>query len=537
MAVAEQRNSVPTIATAAVIIAALSFASRLLGLFRDRLLAATFGAGPLLDAYYTAFRIPDFIFNLLGLGALSAAFLPLYIRLRGEHAECSRVFAAKVLSDIVVILCALCAVGAIAAPIIYRILAPGFPPDELATTVSLGRVMLLATFLLGCSTVAGGILQAEARFVAFAAAPLLYNLGIILGIVVFVPIWGTMGLAWGVVVGAAFHLVVQWIAARRVGFRPSWQPSWRDSNVRRAMTLLVPRILGLASDQFQLVVFTAIASTLAHGTLAVFMFASNIQSVPVSLFGISFAVAAFPYLAAAAYGATLEKFREQFSISVRNIALLAFPAIVILIALKAQVVRALLGAGAFDWDATLRTLGALEVFGIGLFWVMLVPLLARSFYALEDTWTPFAASVIANIIGITIALPFGRSYGARGLAFAFIIAATIQAVTLLVLLRARVGPLDGRRIAMACAKFAVAAFAMAIAIQILKPIIANRIGTTTFIGIGLQGAVAAVIGIAVYLTVGILLRSAEITELAHALRRRALRVVRLPFGGAEEARG
>lgn len=303
------------------------------------------------------------------------------------------------------------------------------------------------------------------------------------------------------------------------------------------MTLLVPRILGLASDQFQLVMFTAIASTLAHGTLAVFTFANNIQSVPVSLFGISFAVAAFPYFAAAAHDATREKFREQFSVSVRNIALLAFPAIVILIALKAQVVRVLLGAGAFDWDATVRTLGALEVFGVGLFWVMLIPLLARAFYALEDTWTPFAASVVANIIGIAVALPFGRSYGARGLAFAFIIAATIQAITLLVLLRARVGSLDGRRIAIACAKFAVAAFAMAIVIQIIKPVIASRIGTTTFIGVGLQGATAAMIGIAVYFIVGICLRSAEIADLAHALRRRALRIVRLPFGGAEEARG
>lgn len=537
MAATEQRNGIPTIATAAVIIAALSFASRILGLFRDRLLASTFGAGPFLDAYYTAFRIPDFVFNLLGLGALSAAFLPLYIRLRGKNIDQGHIFAAKVLSDIVIVLCALCAIGALAAPVIYRILAPGFSPETLATTVSLGRVMLLATFLLGCSTVAGGILQAEARFVAFAAAPLLYNLGIILGIIVFVPIWGTIGLAWGVVVGAVFHLLIQWIAARRVGFRPSWQPSWRDSDVRHTMTLLVPRILGLASDQFQLIVFTAIASTLAHGTLAVFTFANNIQSVPVSLFGISFAVAAFPYLTAAAHSATREKFREQFSISVRNIALLAFPAIVILIALKAQIVRVLLGSGAFDWDATLRTLGTLEVFGVGLFWVMLIPLLARSFYALEDTWTPFFASVLANIIGIAIALPFGRSYGARGLAFAFIIAATIQAMTLLVLLRARVGPLDGRRIATACARFAVAAFVMAIVIQVLKPIIANRIGTSTFIGVGLQGFVATILGIVTYFTVGIFLRSVEITELAHALRRRALHIVRLPFGGAEEARG
>ena len=527
------------IIAAAALIAILSLASRVLGLLRDRLLAHTYGAGPTLDAYYAAFRIPDLLFNLLGLGALTAAFLPIYLRIRGRDVRHAQTFASSVCSDLTILLLGLSVIGAIFARPLFRMMTPGFEPDVLALTITIGRTMFLATLLLGISTVSGGILQAERRFFAFAAAPLLYNAGILVGILGFTPMFGPAGIAWGVVLGAACHLIIQAVAARRATgvWVVWWRPAWRDADVQRTGVLLVPRMLGLASNQLALAVVAGIASTLAAGSLAVFTFANNIQMVPVSLIGIAFAVAAFPQFVSAARDPTPGAFRTQFSTTVREIALLAIPSVVILLALKAQVVRVLLGSGRFDWDDTLRTLGALEAFGFGLFWAMLVPLLTRSFYAFEDTRTPFVIGIVADVLAIGAAFALGHTQGPRGLAFAISIGVTVQAVLLIAALRARVGPLDGRRIGMAMVKFGVAAFAMALVIQIMKPIAAAITGTGTLLGIGLQGMIAGGCGVVVYLIVGVLLRSPEITALTATLHRGVLRAVRLPFGGADEARG
>lgn len=561
------RLGTSSIAAAAVLIATLGIASRILGLLRDRALASTYGAGPVLDAYQAAFRIPDFVYNLLGLAALSAAFLPTFVRLRSVSLDRAVRFAAKVLTLVGLALAMLAALGVVFASPLYRVLAPGFPPEQQALTAAFGRVLFPAMLFLGCSAVVGGVLQAEMRFLAFAAAPIAYNLGIIIGILVLAPVVGPIGIAWGVVIGAAAHFAIQWIAARRVGFRWSFSPppvsggvtrpakpngrsgrgggtvaalfGLRDPDVRATAKQLLPRALALGASQVQLVVIAGIATTLIPGTLAAFSFAVNIQSVPIALIGVAFALAAFPRLAAARTASDASAFRQHFSSAFREILLLALPATVGLITLKAQGVRVLLGAGAFDWDDTVRTLSALEAFGYGLPFAMLVPLLTRSFYAMDDTRTPFIVSVLADVVGIAAALVLGARIGARGLALAVSIAAIVQGALLLISLRVRAGPLDDQRLAGAVGRFALAAFAMAIAIQLAKPIVAGWTGTDTFLGIGLQGTIAGTFGLLVYLGVGMLLKSEEITALSHALHRRALRLVRLPLTllGADEARG
>lgn len=527
-----------TIAASAALIAVLGIASRVLGLLRDRALASTYGAGSVLDAYQAAFRIPDFAYNLLGLAALSAAFLPAFVRLRAGDQARAMVFAGRILSMVALALAVLAACGVLFAGPLYRLLAPGFSADQLALTVTLGRVLFPATFLLGCSAVVGGILQAEQRFLAFAAAPIAYNAGIMVGVIAFAPRIGPVGIAWGVVLGAAAHLGMQWFAARHAGFRfridLTW---WGDTDVRATARRLLPRALALGASQVQLVVIAAIATTLTAGTLASFSFAVNIQSVPIALIGVAFALAVFPRLSGAIASGDRTAFQQHFSSAFRQIALLAFPAAVGMLTLKAQGVRVLLGSGAFDWDDTVRTLSALEAFGYGLPFAMFIPLLTRSFYAFEDTRTPFIVSIIADIAGIAVAWALGRTEGARGLALAVSAAAALQATLLLALLRARMSHFDDRRLMVAVGRFACAALVMGIVIQYVKPIVASWTGTDTFLGIGLQGTFAGVLGLAVYFAVGILLRSEEITALARVLHRRVLRTVTLTFGGADEARG
>lgn len=531
------RNGTTSIAASAVLIGVLGIASRVLGLLRDRALASAYGAGSVLDAYQAAFRIPDFAYSILGLAALSAAFLPAFIRIRSGDRERAMVFASRVLSIVACALAAVAAFGVLLAEPLYRALAPGFSPDQLALTAALGRVLFPASFLLGCSAVIGGVLQAEQRFLAFAAAPIAYNAGIIIGVLALAPSMGPIGIGWGVLLGAAAHLILQWIAAARVGFRFRFAPAWGDADVRATARRLLPRALALGASQVQLIVITAFATTLATGTLAAFAFAVNIQFVPIALIGVAFALAAFPRLAGAATVGDNALFQRHFSVAFRQVALLAFPATVGLLTLKAQGVRVLLGAGAFDWDDTVRTLDALEAFGYGLPFAMFIPLLTRAFYAFEDTRTPFVVSIIADVLGIVLAWVLGRTGGARGLALAVSVAAAFQATALLVLLRMRATEFDDRRILAAVGKFACAALAMGVVIQSVKPVVAAWTGTDTFIGISSQGLLAATAGLIAYFIIGILLRSEEITALARALHRRVLRAVTLPFGGADEARG
>ncbi|MDO8425129.1 MAG: murein biosynthesis integral membrane protein MurJ [bacterium] len=526
-----------TTVASALLIAALSLASRILGLVRDRILATTFGAGSVLDAYYAAFRIPDFAFNLLGLAALSAAFVPIFIRLRAGGRDRAHRFASQVFTNAAFLLLLCGSIGALAATPLFAAIAPGFSSEQLALTVQVGRILFIATALLGLSSVIGSVLQAEERFFAFAAAPLLYNLGIIGGVLALAPMLGPVGIAWGVVLGAAAHLAMQWVAAARTGLRVQWAPTWRDREVRLLFVNLLPRVASLGAQQVQLLIVAGIASTLAAGSLAVFTFAANIQHVPIALIGIAFAIAAFPRLSSAVAAGDIEQFRQYFSATFRQIALLALPAVVMLLALKAQIVRVLLGAGAFGWEDTVRTLETVEAFGVGLFFAMLIPLLTRAFYAFEDTRTPFVISVAADVLGIAAAWFLGRTFGPQGLALALALAGIVQALALLVALRRRAGGLDGRRTGIAIGKFLIAALVMGVVIQVVKPSIAALVGTQTFIGIALQGFLAGGLGFGAYLAVGILLKSDEITALALALRRHALRAVPRAFGGADEARG
>ncbi len=265
-----------SVTTAALIVGAASLASRLVGVLRDRVLASTFGAGNTLDAYYAAFRVPDFLYNLVILGALSAAFIPVFTEYleTKERGEAWRL-AERVLSVVGAAMAVACAVLFFAAPVLIPLTVPGFDAQKTALTVSLARVMFLSTFFLALSAVMGGVLQATRRFVAFSLAPVFYNVGIILGVVLFVPNMGPIGLAWGVVIGAALHLATQASVALKIGLERIPFPSFRHPGVRRILFLMAPRTAGLAVTQVNLVIILAIASTLSAGSVSVINLANT----------------------------------------------------------------------------------------------------------------------------------------------------------------------------------------------------------------------------------------------------------------------
>ncbi|MFH1585110.1 MAG: murein biosynthesis integral membrane protein MurJ [Patescibacteria group bacterium] len=395
-----------SISSAALFLAGAALLSRLLGLFRDRLLAGTFGAGEELDAYFAAFRVPDFLFSLFVLGGISAVFLPLFSAEREKGEKEAWRFVNNLLHALILAIALLAGALAIFAPQLMGLVAPGFSPEQKELAANLTRLMLLSPVLFGISAVFTGVLHYFNRFLAYAMAPVLYNLGIIFGLLFLAPILGIWGAALGVLGGAALHALIQIPAAVRSGF--IWRPvlDWRDIAIRRALKLALPRTLGGAAYQVNLIIMTALASTLTSGSIAVFMLADNLQSAPVGLVGIPLALASFPVLSRSFAKGEKGEFRKALLSALRKIIWLVLPASVLLCLLREPIVRILYHTGAFEaGDAQLASM-VLGMFTLGILFQALIPLLSRAFFALQDTKTPTLIGVGAVAANVSLALLF-----------------------------------------------------------------------------------------------------------------------------------
>ncbi len=524
------------IAAAAILVGAFSLFSRILGIFRDRILAGQFGAGDILDAYYSAFRIPDLIYNLIVLGALSAGFIPIFSSLikkmncdenyyfcfsKNENKEAWNL-VSNILNILTFCLLGLSLLGAILAPSLVSLIAPGFSDELKEITVTMTRIMFFSPVFLGISSILGGVLQSFKNFLVFSLAPIFYNLGIICGAIFFVPVLGISGLAWGVVLGAFMHMLIQAPSVRSLGF------SWRfivniyDKNLRKILIMMVPRTLSLAIAQINLLVITIIASTLASGSLAVFNFANNLQSFPIGVFGISFAVAAFPTLAATAFDH--KKLISHFSYALRQILFFIIPSTVLLITLRAQIIRVILGTGEFSWRDTILTIDSLGFFALSLFAQATIPLLVRVFYARENSKTPFYIGLIVVVVNIFLSLFLGKRMGVSGLALAFSLSSILNFMILWMWLYFEIGDLDQKKIMTSVVKFSIAALVSGIFIQIGKVFIWPFIDMTKFWGVLIQGFVAGLIGLSVYFFLCYLMKTEEMLELIEVVKKK------MPFG-------
>jgi len=520
-----------TITSAAAVIALTGFVSRLLGVVRDRVLAGEFGAGNILDAYYAAFRIPDLVFNLLVMGALSAGFIPVFAGYLNKSNDKQEAWdlASGLLNILIILLIIICGALVLLAPFLVPLIAPGFNQEKIKMTVELTRIMFLSPIFLGLSSLFGGILQTFKRFLVFSLAPIFYNIGIIIGAVVFVRWWGIIGLAVGVVFGALMHMLIQIPTAVNLGFRYKTYLSLTHPGIRKIGRLMVPRTLGLAITQINLVIITIIASILPEGSLAIFNLANNLQSFPVGIFGISYALAAFPTLSEYFVQNKSEEFVQTFSKTVRQILFLIIPTSVLFITLRAQIVRVILGSGQFDWNATILTAAALGFFSLSMFAQALIPLLARSFYARHNTKTPFWAAFIGMIVNTGLALLLAKPLGIIGLALAFTIASIVNLLALYIWLRHKIGRLNEKVIIKSTSKVLVASLIMAGLVQLTKYLIALTLDIDTFIGIFSQGLVAGLVGIVVFIAVSYLLKSDEIKFFETVFKRRVLGIFRTEY--------
>ena len=528
-----------TVTFAAVLLGLAALISRLLGLLRDRLLAGRFGAGEELDIYFAAFRIPDFVYGILIIGGISAVFLPVFAEYFHRDEKEAWKFASNVLNCFFILLVLICGVLFLLTPWLVDLIAPGFSPEQRDLAVSLTRIMFLSPILFGLSSVFSGVLHYFNRFLAYSLAPVLYNLGIIFGIIFLVPLFGLQGLAYGVVLGALIHWLFQLPAAKMSGFKYFASLNWRHSGILRVFKLMIPRTLGTAAYQLNLIVITAIASTLTAGSIAIFNFSNNLYYFPIGLIGVSFAVASFPVLSRSWAQGMRDKFLETFSSAFRQILFLIIPVSLLIFLLRAQIVRLVLGTGEFGWLETRLTAASLGLFCLGIFAGALVPFLARVFYSFQDTKTPVVIGVASMILNIIFAFSFVyflgyanpfqqfmvntlklqgiENIGVVGLPLALSLTIIFQFFLLLFFLRRRVVEIRLRKICYSFWKTVLGTALLGFSTYFSLRFFSGTFDLQTFFGVFWQAVLATLVGSVVFLLTAYFLKSPELANIKSAV--------------------
>lgn len=384
---------------AAYVLALLTLASQMLSLLRDRTFAHTFGAGQVLDLYYAAFRVPDLVFAIVSSLVSAYVIIP-------RIAQADPASVRKLLSETATFLVAaggvVCLGLAFFMPELLTALFPDLMQDALhADFVLLARLLLIQPILLGLSGIVSSVTQVHRRFVLFALSPVLYNLGIIAGTIYGYPLFGLPGIGLGVVVGAVAYLLVQVPVLVQSQVVPRVMvPRWRD--MLPIVRDSVPRSLALGMNSITALALTAVASRMSSGAVSVFTFATNLAAVPLALIGSSYAVAAFPALSAASDDR--KEFTAILSASARHILVWSLVAFGLIVALRAHVVRVILGTGAFDWGATRLTAALLVVLAFGLAADALELLFNRALYAARQSWRPFLYQLVAGGLTVVVAV-------------------------------------------------------------------------------------------------------------------------------------
>ncbi len=510
--------------------------SRVLGLVRDQVFAALFGAGTAADAFNMAFRVPNLVRDLFAEGAMSASFVPTFTEWRAKHGDAAAwALARQLMSTLLAVLLAICALGWIAAPAIVKLMAGGFAavPGKLELTVTLTRVMLPFLPAMALSAAAMGMLNARGVFFLPAFAPALLNIGMIVFGLALIPFCRAQGwpiitaMAVGVVLGGFLQFGVQLPALAKLGFafRLEW-PTWHPG-VRRVAFLMLPATIGLAATQLNVFVSQAIAASFREGSVSWLQYAFRLMQLPIGLFGVAVATVSLPAMSRAAVGNDARQLRSTLSESVRLVFLLTVPSALFLAVFARPVIALLFQHGAFAADDTRATGDALLMYCIGLPAFAAVGIFTRAFYALGDTRTPVRSTFIAVGSNLALNLLFvgplaGLGLEHRGLALATSATAILNLTQLAWLLRRRIGGIEGGRLLGSFVRITVASAVPAAALAGALVLWGDGAGlpVAARLGVVVGGGLAGLAMLAVALRILRVEELAMVGELARSLRAR-----------------
>ena len=512
------------LAAAASVVSGATFVSRVLGYVRDMLIAHTFGAGLAADAFFVAFRIPNTARELFGEGALSAAFIPVFTETLTQQGRPSAFrLAATTFWSLAVMLSVVCAIGIWGAPLLVRLIAPGFgaDPEKLALTIGLTRTMFPYLFLIGLTALMMGILNSLGHFAAPAFSPALLNTVMILSILFLSPHLEEpiYALAYGVLGGGLLQVLAQFPPAVRRGVTLTHPGGWRDPALGRIGRLMVPGVAGLAITQINVFITTLLASFLVQGSISYLYYAFRLVHLPIGLVGVAVATVAFPAMAAAAARQSPEDLRNTLVFALRVTFFLTIPALVGLVIYRNTIIHLLFERGAFTSAMTAATASVLLGYCLGLCFFVANRVLVPAFHAFQDTVTPAKAGAIAVASNICFSLLLMQPLGAAGLAVATSLASLVNFSLLVIYLKKHLGPFLRQIPVKPLQKTVFAGLCMAGTLIILQGLLPSLEGRGFVVGLaGFLGELG--IGTAVFLGVAAFLGCDELRLLRGLFQKR-----------------
>ena len=492
-----------SILSAAFVIAAMVAASRVLGLIRNRLLTDRFSAIDL-DPYFAAFRIPNFIFEVLVIGTVSVAFIPVFTSFISRHKKQEAYeLASSAISIALVGAGVFSLIFLIFTPVIVKLIAPGFSSDKHELMTSFVRLLIIfQVFPLVVWNFLTGIMQSFKRFLVPALAPVVYNVGIIIGILFLTPVAGLYAPVYGVILGAFLFMLIHLPFLSGVGYQYKPRLDFKSAGIKKIGKLMLPRTIAVAVSQIDATIDVMLSSVIGAGSVTIFTLAQQLQLVPIGLFSMPIAQAALPTLSEYVAQGKLERFKESFLTSLHQIWFLVMPASVFLMVMNVPVVRLVYGADQFDWPSTSLTGDTLTYFAISLFAQGAIQILSRAFFALQDSKTPvvFAiASILFNSI-LSIIFVLGMKVDVSALGLSTSIASILHAGILLYALDKRVGGFDRRRLIIPFIKITAAAVLMGIILRLALELQEDLIfDTTRTLSLIMLTGVASSLGLFTYL--------------------------------------
>ena len=517
------------IGTATVIIAVFSLLSKILGLVRDAVFSHQFGASTMVDSYFAAFRVPDFIYNLLILGTFSVAFIPVFSEYLMKGEKEADTLASSIINTTLLMMVAATVLAYIFINPLVHAIAPGFTGQAYELTKLFTKIFLLSPLFLTLSSIVSSMLNAHKRFALVAIAPVIYNLSIIAGAVWFYPRFGPTGLAISVVIGAFLHFAIQLPQIFALGFRYSLKIVSSDYGFRKFWKLYWPRIFSMGTEQVTALIVTIFGSFLGTGALAAFYYANNLQSVFLGIFAVSFAIAVFPLLSDLFNKKDNGGFKDVLAKTTVQILFFIIPLSILLLVLRAQTVRLVLGIGQgthFTFANTKVVAQSLGLFCISLFAQALIPLFTRAFYAMQNTVIPVIIGLITIASNVLITFYLTRRLGIPGMALSYSITNVINLALLIMELHFVLGSIHDEYLIVNCFKIIVAAVIGGTAAYGSLYLIAPMVNMLTYWGVLIQGGSAGLIGVLVYLGAGWLLGLSETHDLVRLARTTASKIGR-----------
>lgn len=528
------------LARAALVVMGATLVSRLIGFVREMLMAHYFGAGAQMGAYRAAYILPNIFRDLLADVAISSAFIPVFSAYlgKGDRRNAWEV-ASTVINLMILILGAVTALGMVFTPQLVPLVAPGYvaKPATFGYTVILARIVFMALVFMGLSGVIMGILNSQGHFSAPALAPVIFNIFIILGIVFLAPKMGIISLALGVVAGSVAQLIFQIPYLRRYGWGYRFRLNLKHPGVRQVGALLIPVMISLGASEINITIDTRFASEIGESAVAALGYAIRLWTLPLGMFAIAISTVLFPTFARQADSGDIDDLRSTLSLGLRMVFLILLPAMAGFLALTTPIVRLIFERGAFTPEATSLTSTALFYYTFGLFAAGALYQVNRVFYSLKDSRTPMIVaviSIVANYIGdsyLTVYLPvwvgsldlpsslswLGFPHG--GIALTTALVSILNLTVLLVLLRRRIGRIEGKRLAYGFLKMSAASILLGASALMVSNYVRSLLGLT-LIGQLSSVFLAIIVGATVYWLAAKLFRVEEISTLRELLAKR-----------------